>query len=410
MTNTATTCAIVGGGPAGIFLGYLLARAGVEVVVVEKHADFLRDFRGDTIHPSTMQVLHELGLLDEFLPLTDFHTEKLKVRVNGATYDGPDFSDLDTKCPFIGFVPQWDLLNYLSSKAKEFPSFDLRMSTKAIEVIRESDRVVGVRCEGDDKSYDVRSDLVVGCDGRGSTIRHVTHHSVDEVGIPIDALWFRLDRPPNDDGHTFGWLKDGHMLVTIPRRDHYQIAMVIRKGGFDQLQKLGIDDFREVVGRVCPPLKEVAASLTDWDDVKLLSVQINQLRKWYEPGLLFIGDAAHAMSPVGGVGINLAIQDAVATANLLTKPLLDQTLTESNLAAVQARREPPSRKTQRLQRIAHHELFGRGRGAGQPFSPPWYLKLVLPIAAPLLRRKAAQWIGMGFLPEHVETDERTGRG
>ncbi len=425
--NYQTTCLIVGGGPAGVFLGFLLARAGVKVIVVEKHADFLRDFRGDTIHPSTMQIMHELGLLDEFMPLIDFHTGTLNVNINGVSFDGPDFSHLDTKCPFVGFVPQWDLLNFLATKAKAFPTFDLRMSTRAVDVIRDDrqdvgvrnaggrsadGRVVGVVCEHDGKTYEIRADLVVACDGRGSTIRNAmapppdasrNNHRVDEVGIPIDALWFRLDRPEGDDGHTQGWLREGHMLVTIPRRSHYQIALVIRKGGFDDIQKAGIEKFRDTVAKVCPILSHVCGSLESWDDVKLLSVQINHMRTWHQRGLLFIGDAAHAMSPVGGVGINLAIQDAVATANLLARPLLEKSLTDSGLAKVQARRGPPTRKMQRLQRLAHRALFSGGQQIDKPFSPPWYVRYVVRFLAPILRPKAAKWIGLGFVQEHVET-------
>ncbi len=421
MTNQ-TTCLIVGGGPAGVFLGFLLARAGVEVIVVEKHADFLRDFRGDTIHPSTMQIMHELGLLDEFMPLIDFHTGTLKVNINGVSFDGPDFSHLDTKCPFVGFVPQWDLLNFLATKAKAFPTFDLRMSTRAVDVVRDdqqngnghsgSGRVVGVICEHEGETYEIRADLVVACDGRGSTLRNAMtslgnassdDHRVDDVGIPIDALWFRLDRPQGDDGHTQGWLREGHMLVTIPRRSHYQIAMVIRKGGFDDIRKAGIEKFRDTVAKVCPPLSHVCGSIDSWDDVKLLSVQINFMRTWQKHGVLFIGDAAHAMSPVGGVGINLAVQDAVAAANLLAKPLLEKSLTDSDLAKVQARRGPPTRKMQRLQRLAHRALFSSGQRIDRPFSPPWYVRFAVRLLAPILRPRAAKWIGLGFVQEHVET-------
>lgn len=398
-----TTCCIVGGGPAGIFLGYLLARSGVGVVVLEKHTDFLRDFRGDTIHPSTMQLLEELDLLDEFLPLVDFRSDKFRVNIEGQSFIGPQFTHLKTTCPFVGFVPQWDFLDLLSSQAKRFPEFDLRMNTKATDVLREGGRVVGVRCETDAGSYEIRADLVVAADGRSSTIRGATDHAISEQGIPIDVLWFRLDRPEDDDSHTLAWLKDGRMLVTIPRRDHYQTAMVIQKGAFDQIKAAGIKKFREIIAMVCPTLSTVAQGLRDWDRVRLLTVQINRMERWHEPGLLFIGDAAHAMSPVGGVGINLAIQDAVAAANLLVDPLRRGDATDADLAKVQRRREPATRKTQRLQALVHSVLFGRGRGPGQPFSPPWYLRLLAVPLLPLLRRLAGRWIGIGFQAEHVET-------
>lgn len=398
-----TTCCIVGGGPAGIFLGYQLARSGIKVVVLEKHADFLRDFRGDTVHPSTMQLLKELGLLDEFLPLVDFRGEKLRVNIEGKSYIGPRFDHLKTACPFVGLVPQWDFLNLLSQRGGRFPEFDLRMKTKATDVLREGGRVSGVRCESEAGDYEIRCDLVVAADGRSSTIRGVTQHAVQEQGIPIDVIWFRLDRPEKDDGHTLAWFQDGRMLVTIPRRDHYQVAMVIQKGAFEQIKAKGIESFRETISSVCPVLAPVVRRLADWNDVRLLTVQINRLLRWHEPGLLFIGDAAHAMSPVGGVGINLAIQDAVAAANLLVEPLRRGTVSDDDLAKVQRRREPAARKTQRLQVLIHSSLFGRGRGPGQPFSPPWYLRLLVVPLLPLLRRIAGRWIGIGFQPEQIQT-------
>jgi len=400
-----TTCCIVGGGPAGISLGYLLARSWVSVIILEKHADFLRDFRGDTIHPSTLELLFELGLLDEFLPITDFQAKQLKLNFEGTEFNGPSFAHLKTHCKFIGFAPQWDFLNMLSEEGSKYPGFDLRMSTRANDLVRENGAVVGVRCEDGDGEYEIHADLVVAADGRGSTILAASSMTVVETGVPIDALWFRLDRPEDDDGHTLAWFRDGHMLVTIPRRSHYQNAMVIHKGAFDQIKAKGLNAFRETIGATCPPLKAAAERLASWDDVKLLTVQINHLPKWYELGLLFIGDAAHAMSPMGGVGINLAIQDAVAAANILVEPLRTGKLSLSNLQAVQKRREPAARKTQRLQVRVHGMLFGEGSSPDRAFALPWYARIGLWLFAPILRRVAGRWIGMGFQPEHIETQE-----
>ena len=403
--SETTQCCVVGGGPAGIILAYLLARSGIRVILLEKHADFLRDFRGDTIHPSTMQLLDELGLIDEFLPLVDFRADQLHVNVNGRDFLGPTLKHLKTKYPFLGLVPQWEFLNLISSAGRRFPEFDLRMSTKATGVVRADGRVVGVRYEGPGGPGEILADLVVAADGRNSTLRLSTHHVVEEQGIPIDVLWFRLDRPQTHVDQTLGWLRDGHMLVTIPRRDHYQTAMIIQKGAFDAIQQEGIETFRRTVSDVCPQLAGVVSGLRDWSQVKLLTVQLNRLPKWHEPGLLFIGDAAHAMSPIGGVGINLAIQDAVASANILTAPLQSRSLSEERLAAVQRRREPAARKTQRFQAAAHALLFGRGVAPGRPFSPPWYLRFAIRPLLPILRPMIGRWVGIGFQPEHIETQD-----
>jgi len=353
------------------------------------------------------------------LLLTDFRAKTLKVNINGREYVGPDFSRLQTACPFMGLVPQWDFLSFVSSKARVFAQFDLRMNTRVVDVLRESGRVVGVRCESEQGSFDVRAELVVAADGRSSTIRSATKRKVDEVGIPIDVLWFRLERPAGkvepskvepskverhvrEPSDTVAWIRDGRMLVTIPRRDHYQVAMIIKKGALAHLQQDGLQAFHDIVAGVCPPLRSVVGSIHDWQDVKLLSVQINRLKQWYDEGLLFIGDAAHAMSPVGGVGINLAIQDAVATANRISGPLLAGTLGMADLVAVQQRREPAARKTQWLQMIIHRQLFSAGREPGRPFSPPWYMRYLMVPLSPILRRLAARWIGIGFQPEHID--------
>jgi len=403
-SQDTTTCCIVGGGPAGIFLGYLLARSGVAVTVLEKHADFLRDFRGDTIHPSTLQLLHELNLLDEFLAITDFRAEQLWVNVQGRRIAGPTFAHLNTRCKFVGFVPQWDFLDLLSRHGARFAGFDLRMNTRATGLVREAGRVAGVRCENDAGECEIRADLVVAADGRDSTLRTDAARRVIDTGVPIDALWFRLDRPADSDAHTLAWLRDGRMLVTIPRREHYQVALVIKKNGFEMLKARGIEEFRKTIGSICPPLKTVARGLEAWDDVKLLSVQINHIDRWYEEGLLFIGDAAHAMSPMGGVGINLAIQDAVAAANRLAEPLRTRTLELTHLEAVQKRREPPARRTQMLQARMHATLFGDNAAPDRAFAPPWYAALLARLFAPLLRRLGGRLIGIGFRPEHIETD------
>jgi 2-polyprenyl-6-methoxyphenol hydroxylase-like FAD-dependent oxidoreductase len=384
-------------------MGYLLARAGVSVTVLEKHGDFLRDFRGDTVHPSTMAVLDQLGLLDAFLPLVDFRTEQPVIRVDGRVVKGPTVKHLDTVCPFVGFTPQWDFLNLLAREGKRFPTFDLRMEVEATGLVRTGGRVVGVTCRKDGTDFEIHADLVVAADGRSSTLRDAAGLRVVEYGIPIDVLWFRLDRPANDDGQTLGWVQNGRAVVTIPRRDHYQAAMIIQKGAFPHIQAAGLPAFRETIARVAPLLADVSRGLKDWEQVKLLAVQLNRLSTWHEPGLLFIGDAAHAMSPVGGVGINLAIQDAVAAANILAEPLRLGHASEEELARVQLRREPAARKTQWLQQIVHANLFSRGSSPDQPVSPPWYVRWLVVLVAPLIRRLAGRWIGMGFQPESVET-------
>lgn len=403
MTYMQTTCCVIGGGPAGVFLGYLLARAGVSVVILEKHADFLRDFRGDTIHPSTFELMDELGLLEEVLAVTDFQSEQLYINFEGRSVAGPTFAHLPTKCKFIGFVPQWDFLNLLSEQGRQFEGFDLRMNTEATDVIHEGGRIVGVRCSSPDGDYEIRADLVVAADGRSSTIRTARNRPVVEEGVPIDAVWFLLDRPEDDDGHTLGWFRDGHMLVTIPRRTHYQVALIIRKGAFDAVKNHGLEQFRETIGKICPPLKSVVHKLDDWEQVKLLTVQINHLPCWYEDGLLFIGDAAHAMSPMGGVGINVAIQDAVAAANLLAEPLASGMISTKHLKAVQERREPAARKTQRWQVRMHNMLFGGNASPNQAIVVPWYARYGGWLLGPILRRIAGRYIGIGFQPERIQT-------
>jgi 2-polyprenyl-6-methoxyphenol hydroxylase-like FAD-dependent oxidoreductase len=394
-----TTCCVVGGGPAGVMLGYLLARSGVDVTVLEKHQDFNRDFRGDTVHPSTLEVMYELGILDDFLKVPHQRLTSTGGVYGDYAFKAADFTSLPTHCKFVALMPQWDLLDFLSAKAKEFPSFHLRMENQAADLIDEGGRIRGVVSNTPDGPVEIHSDLVVGCDGRHSLTRQAAHFEVLEQGVPIDVLWFRISRVGNDPENLFGNINYGGALILIPRGDYFQAAMVIRKGSFEQFQNAGIDAFRERVLQIAPFLGDRVAELREWVQIKLLSVQINRLQQWHRPGLLCIGDAAHAMSPVGGVGINLAIQDAVATANLLAAPLREKRVTEAMLARIQTRREFPTRVTQFLQVNAHKALQYVFENPGR-LTAPWQFKAVLSI--PGIQKLPARVIGMGVLPEHIK--------
>ena len=394
-----TTCCVVGGGPAGVMLGYLLARAGVEVTVLEKHKDFFRDFRGDTVHPSTLEVMYELGILEDFLKVPHQRLNSTGGVFGDFAFQAADFSSLPTHCKFVALMPQWDLLDFLSAKAKEFPTFKLRMENEAVDVINEGGRIRGVVSKTPDGPVEIRADLVVGCDGRHSLTRRAGHFEVLEQGVPIDVLWFRISRVGNDPENLFGNINYGGALILIPRDDYFQSAMVIRKGSLEQLQNEGIEAFRERVLQIAPFLGDRVGELREWDQIKLLSVQINRLKQWHRPGLLCIGDAAHAMSPVGGVGINLAIQDAVATANLLGDALREGRVTDTMLARVQTRREFPTRVTQFLQVNAHKGLQNVFNNPGR-VTAPWQLKAVVSI--PGIQKVTARIIGMGVLPEHIK--------
>src|SRR3984957_11166554 len=315
MESIRTTCCVVGGGPAGMMLGYLLARAGVQVTVLEKHADFLRDFRGDTVHPSTLEVMHELGLLDDFLKLPHQELKSTGGLVGDFMLRAADFSHLPTRCKFIALMPQWDFLNFLSARAMRFPGFQLRMQYEAVDLLRDGETIVGVKARSPNGPVYVQANLVVGCDGRHSTIRGAAGLQVQELGVPIDVLWFRVSRRAGDPEQVLGNINYGKALILINRGDYFQSGLIIRKGSFDQIKREGLDAFRETIARIAPYLGDRPEELKSWDQIKLLTVQINRLRKWLLPGLLCIGDAAHAMSPAGGVAINLAPQDAVATAN-----------------------------------------------------------------------------------------------
>jgi 2-polyprenyl-6-methoxyphenol hydroxylase-like FAD-dependent oxidoreductase len=379
-------------------LGYLLARAGVHVTVLEKHADFFRDFRGDTVHPSTLDVMYELGLLDDFLKVPHQQLSKISGSFGGYRFAAADFSHLPTHCKFVALMPQWDFLDFLSGKAKQFPSFELLMQHDAVDLLRENGRITGVSAKTPSGTSEISADLVVGCDGRHSMTRQAAHLEVIEHGVPIDVLWFRISRTTNDPEQLLGNINYGRALVLIDRDQYFQAGLLIRKDSFDEIKAQGLEAFRRIVHNIAPYLGDRVEELKDWDQIKLLSVQINRLRQWYRPGLLCIGDAAHAMSPAGGVGINLAIQDAVATANLLTDPLRDGRVTESTLALVQSRREFPTVVTQQFQVFAHSQLVKVFRNPG-PARAPWQLKAVF--AIPGVQRLTARMVGMGARPEHV---------
>jgi 2-polyprenyl-6-methoxyphenol hydroxylase-like FAD-dependent oxidoreductase len=396
-------CCIAGGGPAGMMLGLLLARAGVDVVVLEKHADFLRDFRGDTIHPSTLELMWELGLLDDFVRLPHQEVRTLYAGIGGVNFPVADFSHLPEHCQFIALMPQWDFLNFIAKCAARYPTFALKMRAEATDLIEEGGAVAGLRAATPEGPLEVRADLVIGADGRHSTVRRRAGLAVKELGAPIDVLWFRLTRRPDDPDETLGRFDAGHIFVMINRGQHWQCAFVIPKGTLDRLRASGLPAFRASVARLAPAVADRVGELADWDAVKLLTVQVDRLERWYRPGLLCIGDAAHAMSPIGGVGINLAIQDAVAAANILAAPLRDGRVSLDDLARVQKRREWPTRVTQRFQILVQNRIIARVLSGQRAFTAPLPVKLLA--RCPMLRRIPARLVGVGVRPEHVRTPE-----
>jgi 2-polyprenyl-6-methoxyphenol hydroxylase-like FAD-dependent oxidoreductase len=392
-------CVIAGGGPAGMVLGYLLARAGLRVTVLEKHADFFRDFRGDTVHPSTVTLLGELGLREKFLQLPLTRLPAMDVVMDGRRFTIVDFRTLPEPDNFLVLAPQWDFLNFLAGEASAFPNFELRMLTEATGLIVEQDEVRGVRAAtADDDDVEIRATLTVAADGRASGLRAAAGMTPDEFGVPIDVLWFSLPKPPEPPPATLGYISRQGMVLTIDRGDRYQSGMVIRKGGYDELRAAGLEALRARISHAAPVLRPVVTTLVDWDQIKLLSVQINRLRRWYRPGFIAIGDAAHAMSPMFGVGVNFAIQDAVALFNAISGDLAAGTAPAGKLAAVQRRREKPVKVMQLLQRNGHKAIVRAT--AGNSVAPRWFVGL-LRFASPLLRRMTARFIGVGIRPEHV---------
>ncbi len=399
--KVSVRCCVAGGGPAGIMLGLLLARAGVEVLVLEKHADFLRDFRGDTIHPSTLEVMHELGLLEDLLKLPHQKAPRLNAQVGDLTLTIADFTRLPTRCGFIAFMPQWDFLNFLAGRGARYPTFTLRMRAEVTGLIEEEGCVVGLQATTPEGPLEVRASLVVGADGRHSVVRARAGLKVDEFGAPMDVLWFRLSRRADDPEDPMGRFVMGQIFIMLNRGEHWQCGFVIPKGSLEQLEERGLPAFRESVAQLAPFVADRVGELGAWDTIKLLTVRVDRLPQWYRPGLLCIGDAAHAMSPIGGVGINLAIQDAVAAANLLAEPLRVGRLTTEDLRRVQRRREWPTRITQRLQVIVQNRVITRVLGGAGMVTPPLLVRLLANF--PFLRRIPARLIGIGFRPEHVNT-------
>ena len=394
-----TQCCVVGGGPAGMMLGFLLARAGVKVEVLEKHSDFLRDFRGDTIHPSTLEFMYELGLLDEFLKLPHEKAQHLYGQVGDETFTVADFTHLPTHAKFLAVMPQWDFLNFLARQGARYPNFSLRQRTEATDLIAEGGRVVGVKASAPDGALEIRADLVVGTDGRHSLVREKTGLQVEDLGAPMDILWFRISRRASDPTETMGRFAKGGMFVLINRGEHWQCGLVIAKGSIERIHAAGLPAFRADVTERCPFTADRIGEIRDWDDVKLLTVAVNRLPLWHKPGVLCIGDAAHTMSPVGGVGVNLAVQDAVAAANILAAPLREGRVTEADLAHVQKRRTFATRIIQRFQIAVQNRVVVSVLGSTGPLKAPFALRLLG--SCPLLQRLPARMLGLGVRRERV---------
>ena len=406
-SGTITTrCCIAGGGPAGMMLGFLLARAGIDVVVLEKHADFLRDFRGDTVHPSTLEVLYELGLLEGFLKRKHQEIRQLSGYIGPYEVPLADLSHLPTHCKFVALMPQWDFLNFVAESAQRYPGFHLRMESEAFDLIEDDGKIRGLRTKEKRGEIEIRADLTIAADGRHSEMRKRAGLEVMQLGAPIDVLWMRMSRKPSDPGQVLGRIDRGKFLVMLDRDEYWQCAFVIPKGGLDALREKGLASFRDEMAGIAPFLADRVNELKDWDDIKLLSVAVDRLRRWYRPGFVCIGDAAHAMSPIGGVGINLAIQDAVAAANILAAPLSRNSVSERHLENIQRRRMFPTRATQALQIFLQDRVITPAlKNPTKILSLPFPLKLFRRM--PILRRIPARVIGMGFRPEHVASSSAT---
>jgi 2-polyprenyl-6-methoxyphenol hydroxylase-like FAD-dependent oxidoreductase len=402
LEQLTTRCCIVGAGPAGVMLGYLLTRAGIEVLVLEKHGDFLRDFRGDTIHPSTLDLLYELGLLEKFLQRPHDEVRQLTGWIGDSHLRIADFTHLPTHCKFVAFMPQWDFLNFFAEQAERYSTFRLLMNTEATDLLVEDGLVTGVRAKSARGPLAIRAGLTVAADGRRSVIRQGAGLEVINLGAPMDVLWMRISRAERDPPITFGRVDAGKILVLLNRSTYWQCALIIPKGTYDELRARGLPAFQAQLAQLAPFLSGRVAELAGWDQIKLLTVVVDRLKHWWRPGLLCIGDAAHAMSPIGGVGINLAIQDAVAAANVLTKALQTRVPDDRELASVQERREFPTRATQRMQIFIQNNVIRRVLSSSR-IQAPWLFKLL--DRWPLLQRLPARIVGIGFRPEHIRTPD-----
>jgi len=395
----STTCCIIGGGPAGIMLGFLLARQGIAVTVLEKYKDFFRDFRGDTIHPSTLELLYELGLLEKFLALPHSQITGLSAIIGGQRFQMSDVSHLPTHAKFIALMPQWDFLNFLAQEAARFPSFTLRMGWEATGLIQTNDgATTGVLANTPDGPVEIQAALTVGCDGRHAISRVAADLPLIDEGVPIDILWLRIARLPSDPENALGYFNYGRLIILINRNDYFQIGYLIPKGAFPQIRQNGLPAFQQSIERIVPFLAGRTAEIDSWDKVKLLTIQVNRLQDWCSPGLLCIGDAAHAMSPVGGIGINIALQDAVATANILTESILSSGATVHDLQRVQHYREGAVRNTQRMQVFAHR-ILSRALQSTGPVNPPLALRIITKF--PTFQYLTGRFIGMGLQPQHI---------
>jgi len=401
--DATVQCCVAGGGPAGVMVGYLLARAGIRTLILEKHKDFLRDFRGDTVHASTLEVIYELGLLDEFLKRPHQELREIRGRIGGVEVRLADLTHLPTHCRFIALMPQWDFLNFLTEQGKKFPAFQLLMEAEVAGMIEKDGRIVGVEADTEQGRLKVKADLVIAADGRNSNVRKLAGLEVEDLGAPIDVLWMRISKEAGDPRQVLGYFNRGRVLVMLDRGDYWQCAFLILKGQFDEIRAEGLPHFREEIAGIAPFLKDrvTDGEPASWDDVNLLSVRVDRLRRWWRPGLLCIGDSAHAMSPIGGVGINLAIQDAVAAANILAGPWKAGGIADKDLEAVQERRMFPAKATQAFQVFVHKRVLERVLGRDKPLSPPWPVRLLDRWA--LLRRIPARFLGLGVRPEHVRS-------